>query len=234
MPAEKFMVLDVEGMQNKRPYNIGYIVADRYGRIYKKHSFAFPACIWENIAESLRIGQAVEMTKKNIQEILRDADKPHHKRKYKAVTTEQFVYQFFKEIHKYKINRIFAYNCAFDKKSIALLIGADAFAELPCEFCDIITGLLPRFCTKPYISFCINNGFLSPTGIAQYKAETAYKYFFGDLTFEEEHTGLEDALIEYKLLLICFKSHKKLNFSPTCAWKKIKQAMQDKGLWAGT
>ena len=35
MTREKFIVLDVEGMQGKRPYNVGYIMADRYGKIYK-------------------------------------------------------------------------------------------------------------------------------------------------------------------------------------------------------
>lgn len=232
MTREKFIVLDVEGMQGKRPYNVGYIIADRYGKIYKKHSFAFPACIWENIAESLRIGQAVEMTKKNIQEILLDSDKPRRKRKYKSVTTEEFANQFFKEIHRYKVKRIFAYNCNFDKGAISRLLGEELFAELDCEWCDIISGLLPRFCTAPYLNFCLTNGYLSPKGIAQYKAEIAYRYFFGDLNFEEEHTGLEDALIEYALLLISFKSHKKLDFKPVCAWAQIKKAMQERDLWA--
>ena len=234
MTREKFIVLDVEGMQGKRPYNVGYIIADRYGKIYKKHSFAFPACIWENIAESLRIGQAVEMTKKNIQEILIDSDKPRRKRKYKSVTTEEFANQFFKEIRRYKIKRIFAYNCNFDKGAISRLLGEELFAELDCEWCDIISGLLPRFCTAPYLNFCLTNGYLSPKGIAQYKAEIAYRYFFGDLNFEEEHTGLEDALIEYALLLISFKSHKKLDFKPVCAWAQIKKAMQERNLWAVT
>ena len=37
MTKEKFIVLDCEGMSGKMPYNIGFIVADRYGKIYKKH-----------------------------------------------------------------------------------------------------------------------------------------------------------------------------------------------------
>ena len=35
MAKEKFIVLDTEGMSGKIPYNIGFIVADRYGKIYK-------------------------------------------------------------------------------------------------------------------------------------------------------------------------------------------------------
>lgn len=233
MPTvEKFIVLDVEGMSGKRPYNVGYIIADRHGRIYAKHSFAFPAAIWENIAESLRIGQAIEMTKKNIQEILLDADKPARKRKYKTMTSGEFTKLFTKEIRKHKIKRIFAYNVSFDKNAIFNLIDADAFDALGVEWCDIISGLLPRFLTERYVKFCLTNDYLSKTGIASYKAEIAYRYFFGDLNFVEEHTGLADTLIEYALLLIAFKSHKKLDFTPVCVWAKIKAFMKEHNLSA--
>ena len=232
MSVEKFIVVDVEGMSGKRPYNIGYIIADRHGKIYAKHSFAIPAAIWENIAESLRIGQAVEMTKKNIQDILQDADKPNRKRKYKLIASDEFAKLFTKEIRKHKVKRIFAYNVIFDKGAIFNLIGADAFDSLGVEWCDIISGLLPRFLTERYVKFCLNNGFTSKTGIASYKAEIAYRYFFGDLNFIEEHTGLADTLIEYALLLIAFKSHKKLNFKPICAWAQIKAFMQEHNLSA--
>lgn len=230
---EKFIVLDVEGMRGKRPYNVGYLIADRYGKIYAKHSFAFPVAIWENIAESLRIGQAVEMTKKNIQEILQDADKPNRKRKYKFSTATEFTKIFIKEIKKHKIKRIFAYNVNFDKKAIRNLIGAAAFDSLNVQWCDIISGILTtKLLTKDYINFCLTHDYLTPTKIASYKAEIVYRYLFGDLSFEEEHTGLEDALIEYMILLVCFKSHKKLDFTPTCAWQKLKRFMKDKGLGA--
>ena len=60
--TKKFIVLDVEGMSNKRPYNIGYIVADRYGSIYKKRSVAILSAIIENLNNC---EQAKEMTHKN-------------------------------------------------------------------------------------------------------------------------------------------------------------------------
>lgn len=42
------------------------------------------------------------------------------------------------------------------------------------------------------------------------KAEIVYRYLFNDLTFIEEHTGLADVKIEYKILLKAFQTHKKL------------------------
>lgn len=223
---ERFIVLDVEGMQGKRPYNVGYIIADRRGRIYKRHSFAFPVAFWENIAESLRTGAAIEMTKQNIQEILQDANNVNAKRKYKQMTTDAFTVQFFKEIKHYDITRIFAYNSRFDEKAIFNLIGEDAFAELGLEWCDIISGILPRILTKKYIKWAIKNGYTTPTGLPSYKAEIVYRYLFGKYEFVEEHTGLSDALIEYEILLSAFRSKKKLNFTPTCAWRKFKEMMK--------
>lgn len=233
MHPEKFIVLDVEGMLGKRPYNVGYIIADRTGKIYVKHSFAFPSAIWENIAESLRIGQAIEMTKKNIQEILLDADKPRRKRKYTFSTALDFAKLLTKEIRTHKVKRIFAYNCNFDKEMIFNLIGEVAFSALNVEWCDIISGILTtKLLTKKYINWCLTHGFTTPTGLASYKAEVVYRYLTGILEFEEEHTGLADVLIEYFILLTAFKSHKKLNFTPTCAWAKIKKFMREHDLGA--
>ena len=49
MAKEKFIVLDVEGMSGLMPYNVGYIIADRYEKIYKERSFALPENIYITI-----------------------------------------------------------------------------------------------------------------------------------------------------------------------------------------
>lgn len=233
MKTEKFIVLDVEGMSGIRPYNIGYIIADRKGKIYKRHSFAIPACIWENIQTCMKIGQAIEMTHKNIEEILQDANKPRRKRKYKSVSISEFTKQFTKEIERYKIKRIFAYNVSFDKTAIYNLIGENAFNNLKVEWCDIVSDILTtKLLTKRYVKWCFTNGFTTPTGIASYKAEIVYRYLTGDLNFEEEHTGLADVLIEYEILLTAFNSHKGLDFTPVCAWRLLKNFAREKGLSA--
>lgn len=231
--TEKFIVLDVEGMSGARPYNVGYIVADRYGKIYKRHSFAIPATFWENIRTALKVGQAIDMTKKNIQEILADMDKPKRKRKYKAVTINEFINQFSAEIRKYHIQRIFSYNVTFDKSAIFNLIGEINFNSLCVQWCDIISGILTtKLLTKRYVKWCIVNNYLTATGIASYKAEIVYRYLTGQKDFQEAHTSLEDVLIEYEILLSVFRQHKKLNFNPVCAWRKLKKFMQDNDLSA--
>ena len=71
--GKPFVVLDVEGnVLLVRPYNIGYIIADRYGNKFLEKSFAVLPCIWENLQNCM---QAKEMTHNNIQEILQDIGK---------------------------------------------------------------------------------------------------------------------------------------------------------------
>lgn len=224
MVKEKFIVLDVEGASNKKPYNIGFIVADRYGKIYKRYSYAFPECIWENIVNAVETGIALDMTKKNIQEILSDYKNSYFKRKYKQISIADFYKIFTKVINRYKIKRLFAYNVNFDKNALKRLFGDEKFDSLNLEYCDIISGILTtKLMTKKYINFCIENNFLTPKKKIETKAETVYRYLTNNLHFKEEHTGLSDVGIEYEILLVAFNSHKKLDFKPTVAWLKLEK-----------
>ena len=132
MAKEKFIVLDTEGMSGKIPYNIGFIVANRYGKIYKRHSFALPENIYINICQSAKTQQAVEMTAKNVQEILKDFGNSRLKRKYKCVSNVYIVNFILKLIKKYKIKKIYAYNVTFDKMELKNLFFSNNF--------DIING----------------------------------------------------------------------------------------------
>ena len=75
--SKNIIVLDVEGMSGKRPYNIGFLVADLKGHIYEEYSFAIMPAIWENLETAIKTVQIApkEMTHKNIQEILQNNKK---------------------------------------------------------------------------------------------------------------------------------------------------------------
>lgn len=225
MSKEKFAVLDVEGMSGLIPYNVGYIIADRYGQIYEKYSYALPQNVCVNIKRCNETQQAIEMTARNIQEILLDYDNSFFKRKYKCVGNEEFKKRFIKSIKKNKIKKIYAYNVTFDKVTLKNLFDDD-FSETfkDIKFIDIIPIILrTNLLTKKYCNFCIANGFITEKGNIQTKAEIVYRYLFNDLTFEEEHTGLADVLIEYKILLKAFSTHKKIDSTPCQAWRILKE-----------
>lgn len=229
--TEKFIVLDVEGYSTARPYNVGYIIADKYGTIYLKRSFALPACIWENIVSMMSSRQAEEMTKANVEEILQDVEKPRVSRKYKISSVDYFKKRFAKDVERFKVKRLFAYNVNFDKGSLRRLFGETEFQKLNLEYCDIISGIVQtRLTTEKYIRFCIDNGYVTEKGNIQTKAEIVYRYLTNSKDFVEEHTGLADCLIEYEILLTAFNAHKKINWKPCVAWRILKNHAIEKGI----
>lgn len=219
----KFIVLDVEGMNGVAPYNVGYIIADRHGKIYQERSFALPQYIMASVDKSNQIGQAIEMTARNATEILADFALPEKYRKYKAVSAEVFKRFFLADLKKHKISKIYAYNASFDKGRISDLFGED-FQKIGAEWVDIIPLILrTKLLTRKYCQFCIDNGFITEKGNIQTKAETVYRYLTGNTIFEEEHTGLADCKIEYQILLAAIKTKRKLDSSPCQAWRELKQ-----------
>lgn len=229
---EKIIVLDVEGYATVRPYNVGYIIADLHGNIYRRRSFAIMSCLIENIEAMNHIRQAETMTIKNTKEILEDFEKPKHKRKYQAVSIETFTKIFTDDIKSFKIKRLFAYNVTFDKGRIKDLIGEKTFATLNLQYCDIITGITQtKLKSKDYINFCIKNNYLTPKGYISTKAEIVIRYLKNDLTYEEEHTGLNDVLDEYFILMTAINTHKKIgDWQPIRAWKVLNDFSIEKGI----
>ena len=55
----------------------------------------------------------------------------------------------------------------------------------------------------------LENKWFSPSGNYKTNAEIAYSYIICQKDFQEEHKGLDDVLIEYDILLKCFRQHKK-------------------------
>ena len=61
-----------------------------------------------------------------------------------------------------------------------------------------------------YQKFCAENGYLTKQGKPRLTAEVLYRFISKDTTFKEEHTGLEDVLIETEILRYCKRQHKKM------------------------
>lgn len=230
MKKKRFIVLDVEGCANARPYNVGYIIADKHGKIYKKHSFAFPECYWENIQKCIFNDDVKKMTHKNIQEILTDTSNKKLKRKYKTLSINAFYNLFRKEIAKHNITEMYAYNVTFDKNALNRLFG-ERLTEINLEYNDIIPAILyTKLLTKKYIDFCRKNNLLTEKGHITTKAENVYKYLTGDLNFTEEHTGLADVLIEYEILLTALRTKKKMIYKPCQAWRILDKYIKDNNI----
>lgn len=209
--GKPFIVLDVEGMSTCRPYNIGYLVCDKYGNIFLERSFAILPCVWENLQNCL---QAKEMTHKNIQEILGDIENSTS-RKYIYNSIEDVKKLILSDCIKYNVKEIWAYNCAFDKGSLKRLFDKDwEMLDNLVTFYDIIPAIVHTvLLNKKYVKWCNENGFITKKGNVMTKAEIVYKYLTGNKNFIEEHTGLSDCKIEYSILLTAINSGKKIDRS---------------------
>lgn len=212
--SKNIIVLDVEGMSGKRPYNIGFLVADLKGHIYEEYSFAIMPAIWENLETAIKTVQIApkEMTHKNIQEILQN------NKKYQWATIEDFITKINEVIAKYNIKEIWAYNCIFDKTAVSKL------CNLNVVWLDIWSAIVMTKClTRKYVKFCRKHGFITEKGNCKTSAEVVYAYLTNDEDFEEEHTGLSDCHIEYEILLTAKKTKKKIDGTLTQPWKLVKQ-----------
>ena len=144
---------------------------------------------------------------------------------------------FVKDIQKYKVKTVSAYNLAFDDRAIikTLKICASEMLEnlqktvenknLLCIWnlsCDSFMQ------TEEYKNFCKENNYISECGNYKTSAEIAKKFISKDIDFIESHTALSDVEIEFEILeYICNSCNGKitygLQFSP---WRKVGKVTQ--------
>jgi hypothetical protein len=227
---KKIIVLDVEGMSGKRPYDIGFIVCDKHGNIYETFSLACMPCIWENLSTTFVTSQekAKVMTHRNIREILETPTK------YQWLTVDEVLRNLNNAIVRHNISEIWAYNCTFDKGMITALIG-DKTSEYPniCQikWCDIWSAIIMTKClTRKFVRYCREHGFVTDKGNIQTSAEVVYGYLTKNNSFEEEHTGLSDCRIELDILARAVKTKKKIIPDIRQPWKLVKNFVEEQGL----
>ena len=62
-----------------------------------------------------------------------------------------------------------------------------------------------------YGEFCYNNDYLTKRGGRRYTAEIIYRWLKNDNEFAENHTGLEDVMIEREIFLFCIERNPKID-----------------------
>lgn len=111
-----------------------------------------------------------------------------------------------RDINKFGVEALYAYNSAFDTRAIAKTCEIFKTKNPTANgISDIWKGLTDPHITetKEYQDFCRTNGFMTKhkKPKCQAKAETLYRYLTGNVEYEEEHTALEDSKIELAILL---------------------------------
>jgi cell division protein YceG involved in septum cleavage len=120
-------------------------------------------------------------------------------------------------LEKYNTNIVICHNAYFDYTSLNIttrfLNKGKYFFNYDIQVWDTLKMFYDTiYRQKSYIKFCIENGYMTKhkTPRPQAKAETIYRYLTDNTDFIENHTGLEDTLIEKDIFVNCLKQHKKM------------------------
>lgn len=191
-------------------YDIGWNICDKRGNIYKTRSFVIYETFvgMKDVMTSAYYADKIPMYWEEIK---------NGTRQLKRLLT---IYKIFREdVAEYNIDTVFAHNARFDLNALNNTIRYITKSKIrfffPREIEIWDTLKMARQTIgkqKTYIRFCEENGYMTKhkTPRAQLTAEVLYRYITKDVDFEENHTGLEDVLIETTILVHCFRQHKKM------------------------
>jgi DNA polymerase III epsilon subunit-like protein len=201
-----FLVLDCETtntIDDPFAYDVGFAVVKATGEVLEAHSYVVADIFLDNELmasayfadkipqywEDIKNGKRILRRFKTIKAILRDV------------------------VAQYGIRYVVAHNASFDYRSLnytqRLLTSSKwrYFFPWGVEIWDTLK--MARECLgkdEQYRQFCLDNGYTygkEEKPQLRFTAEIVYRFLTGNLDFVEEHTGLEDVLIEKDILAFC-------------------------------
>lgn len=209
------LVVDIETANDVTQgiaYDIGLAVADKKGNIYEERSYVIQE-MFEDYPDLLHTAYYGEKLATYL------VDVAQQRRRMVDILTAY--HEINELITKYNISDLYAYNAKFDYNGLNRTIRYLTKSKIRWFFpygikvhciwnmaCQVIVP------TKSYYRFVLDNNFVSEKGNARTNAEAVYSFLSSNPDFEEAHTGLEDVEIELKILVACYKKHKKMDTAP--------------------
>ena len=202
----KFLVIDTEttnSIDDPFCYDVGFAVVDVAGAVYESHSYVVADIFLDN--ELMASAYFAEKIPQYWDEI------KSGKRQLRRFKTIRSILRDV--VQQYGIHYIVAHNASFDYRSLnytqRLLTSSKYRYFFPwgVEIWDTLKmarQVLGK--DETYKQFCIDNGFTygkEDKPQCRYTAEIIHRFLTGNLDFVEEHTGLEDVLIEKNILTYC-------------------------------
>ena len=199
---EKYIVIDTEttnSLDDPLCYDIGFAVVDSEGKVYETHSYVVAdVFLDEELMESAffidKVPQYWEQIKTGERKL----------RRFKTIKNI-----FADVVKQYDIKIVLAHNARFDNRSLNLtqrfLTSSKwrYFFPYGIEIWDTLKMARKVLNDENYDTFCYENNYLTKRGCKRYTAEIIYRYLTNNLDFVEEHTGLEDVLIEKEIFAYC-------------------------------
>ena len=191
-------------------YDIGWAVTDKRGKIYKTRSFVV-AETFLDMKDVMKSAYYAEKIPKYWEDIKAGT------REIKTLMSIRKI--LFEDMKEYNINIVFAHNASFDVRALNNTVRYVTksrfrwFFAYGTEIWDTLKMVKQTIGKqKSYITWCVNNGYLTKHKVPRVRltAEILYRYLSGNKDFIESHTGLEDVIIETKIMAHCLRQHKKL------------------------
>jgi DNA polymerase III epsilon subunit-like protein len=127
---------------------------------------------------------------------------------------------------KYNVKAIIAHNARFDVRAVNTTERWFTSSKYRYFFpygipvWDTLSMAEDTICKqKTYIAWAKENGYMRSKNKPRATAEILYRYISNEEDFAEEHTGLADVMIEYKIFVHCCRQHKKMEKLPR-GWRK--------------
>lgn len=205
------MVVDVETTNNNMEsqhndglvYDIGFTIIDKKGNIYAKRSFAIKEIFdWKELMSTAYYYKKLPKYYEKLA-----------KGQMEKISIWEARKRIAKAIEYFNIQEVWAYNASFDyttlNNTVRFLSGSGCRWFFPygvaiCDIWSVACQVLGNQKTFQWES--VRN--------AKNNLITNAERMFGyceQINFEEEHTGLADALVESQILARCLKSHKKID-----------------------
>ena len=193
------IVLDTEttGLEKPFCYDLSYVVMEQEtGKI-----IAFSANVVEQVWHNLPLFESAYYKQKRQKYVLMLRRREAQMDKWGYI-----MQRLARDIKKYDVKAVYAYNSDFDDKVIAY--NCEWFkCNNPLDATPVydIWGYASEFitCSPDYRKFCEDNSLFTESGNYKGSAESVYQYLKNDPTFVEEHMGLFDSQIEAAILAWC-------------------------------
>ena len=206
-----YLTIDTEtanGLDDPMMYDLGGAIHDKSGRVYETFSFVIYDIF---CADRALFDTAYYAAKRPMYE----ADIANGSRRIVSIfTARRHVADLCK---KYNVKAIIAHNARFDYRATNYTLryvtksAFRYFLPYGVPMWDTLKMAQDTICQQPtYQRWCKERGFCKANGQPRATAEILYRYIMQDEEFIEDHTGLEDVLIEKEIFVKCMAQHKKM------------------------
>ena len=205
-----YLTIDTEtanGLEDPMMYDLGGAIHDRYGNVEETFSFI----IYDIFCADRALFDTAYYAEK----------RPIYEQEIAAgVRKIVSIYTARKYIHDlceaYNVKAIIAHNARFDYRATNYTLRyvtkskSRYFLPYGIPVWDTLKMAQDTICKqKTYINWCKCNGYMIRNK-PRATAEILYRYIKGLPDFIENHTGLEDVLIEKEIFARCMAQHKKM------------------------